>query len=219
MPVESGGTAPANSVQHHLMSPDEFRHLLLLQNDQQMLGPCLRDDDVPFAFDTKPENWPAFRDHLSSNLSVRSEDIRVVGSARLGFSLKPGRKLRPFSDTSDVDVVVVSATLFDELWQKLLLAAYPRDQMLGRLGGWLANRQREVYTGWITPKDVILSITIAGARARAVLTFRWHWFHTFKKASALLPRRHEDVNARLYRTWEHVDLYHLMSLAALRRTL
>ena len=34
-----------------------------------------------------------------------------------------------------------------------------------------------------------------------------------------IARRHEDITGRLYRTWEHAELYHLHSLASLRKSL
>jgi hypothetical protein len=147
-------------------------------------------------------------------------DIRIVGSALFGFSMKPGQNLRNFSDESDIDVIVVNAKLFDELWLGLLAAAYPRPPITDRIsGGWLRRRRNELYTGWLTPLDIHLDSKIFGAKAKPVLDFRIRWFNALKQASHHPVRRHEDVQGRLYRTWQHAELYHLDSLAALRRSL
>src|SRR5581483_11255792 len=120
------------------MTALEFRESLGQNSDQELLGLCLRDDITPYVFESKPEMWSLFKNQLALRLGTSADSIRVIGSGRLGFSLKPGNNLREFQDTSDIDVIVISPDLFDELWQRLLEAAYPRPPMLQRLGGWIA---------------------------------------------------------------------------------
>jgi hypothetical protein len=63
--------------------------------------------------------WTAFRQEVVRGLDGLTEaDIRIVGSARLGFSLRPRNHLREFREESDIDVAVVNATLFDWLWME-----------------------------------------------------------------------------------------------------
>jgi hypothetical protein len=166
------------------MTPDEFRTLLSERTDSELLELCLRDENPPFVFDPNPSAWDGFRDDLVGSLGVSRQDIRIVGSARFGFSLKPGYELRRFGDTSDIDVVVVNSELFDELWIALLAAAYPRPPNTSIAGGWLNRRRSEVYTGWITPREIRLDGSIFGQRARPALEFRVRWFNAFKKGFA-----------------------------------
>lgn len=201
------------------MTSQEFRDLLEQQSDLELLESCLRDDRTPYVFQEKPAAWDTFRDELVSGLGVSRADIRVVGSARFGFSMKPDNNLKIFSDTSDIDVVIVNANLFDQLWVALLDAAYPRPPITDVLGGWLRTRRNELYTGWLTPLKIKLDRKIVGVRAEPVLKFTTRWFITFKQASRHPPRRHEDITGRLYRTWRHAELYHMDSLSALRKTL
>jgi hypothetical protein len=201
------------------MTPDEFRQLLGRQTDAQLLGPCLHDDSPPYVFETQPATWDTFRDALVGSLGVARAEIRIVGSGRFGFSMKPGLNLREFRDTSDIDVVIVNSALFDELWVSMLDAAYPRAPILPKWGGWIAKRRNELYTGWLTPLKIRLDVTIFGAKARPVLDFNLRWFNALKKASQHPPRRHEDITGRLYRTWRHAELYHLHSLGELRKDL
>jgi hypothetical protein len=200
------------------MNAEEFREMLNTQTDEQLLGPCLHDEATPFVFDPAPASWDTFRQELVSALGISREDIRVIGSARFGFSLKPWRNLKPFSDTSDIDVVIVNPNLFDELWIALLTAAYPRLHLTRPTGGWLKRRKNEVYTGWLTPLDIRLDSKIFGTKAKPVYTFTSTWFNAFKLASRHPARRHEDINSRLYRTWQHAELYHWNSLSALRKS-
>jgi hypothetical protein len=199
------------------MTPTEFRELIAGNNDATLLDVTLRSEDAPFAFELNPANWDSFRTSVSADLGVEATDIRIVGSGRLGFSLKPGNNLRTFQDTSDIDVVVVNRDAFDDLWLSLLRAAYPRPPI--DFGSRLQQCRKNLYTGWITPDEIRLDLRILGEKARPVLQTRTKWFNCLKGASKFPSRRHEDIHARLYRTWEHAELYHLHSIASLRNSL
>lgn len=198
------------------MNSEEFRALLGSQTDQELLDVCLRSDAAPYVFEPNPEAWSAFRGLMSEKLSCSMDDIRVVGSGRLGFSMKPDQNLRNFSDRSDIDVVVVSNDLFDALWIALLKAYYPRPPVT--FGGWLAEGRNELYTGWLSPLKIRLDTKIF-KNTENIVGIRALWFDTLKLASNMPPRRHEDIQCRLYRTWDHAELYHIHSISALRRSL
>lgn len=174
------------------MTAEEFRDLVRQRNDSELLDPCLRDDDIPYAFDPRPQAWNEFRDEVASRIGATRTDIRVVGSGRFGFSLKPGRNLRRFTDSSDIDVVVVNAALFDQLWLALLEAVYPRPPAAQRLNTWLQIRRSELYTGWLTPREIDLNVRVWGLKARPVRDFRSRWFNTLKEASSSPTRRHHE---------------------------
>jgi hypothetical protein len=201
------------------MTADEFRQLVAATKDADLLGPCLRDAVLPWVFEPKPVSWTSFRADLTAEFNIDADDIAIVGSGRFGFSLKPGNNLRAFHDRSDIDVVIVSADLFDRLWYDLLKAVYPRPPATQREGGWLKDRKNELYTGWLSPLEVKRDATIYGPRVSPLLEFSARWFNTFKNASRHAIRRHEDITSRLYRTWQHAELYHLHSIAALRTVL
>jgi hypothetical protein len=201
------------------MTLEEFRQLIYQHTDDQLLGPCLYQDSTPYVFSPKPTAWTAFRNELATVLTISPADIRVVGSGRFGYSMKPWKNLAKFRDSSDIDVAIVNNVLFDELWLSLLRAAYPRPPFTERLGGWLKDRRHEVYTGWITPLQIHLDMSIFGRRARAVLDFKTRWFNALQKVSQYPPRRHEGLTGRLYRTWQHAELYHLNGFAVLRKSL
>src|SRR6266568_4700859 len=107
------------------MTRDEFRQLVTATSDTDLLGPCLYDDATPYVFDSDPARWETFRGEIAAELGIAAGDIRIIGSARLGFSLKPGTNLKQFTDASDIDVIVINAELFDYIWISLLNAAYP----------------------------------------------------------------------------------------------
>ena len=72
-------------------------------------------EGIPFAFRDRPALYEALRAWLGAYLRVCPKDITLVGSARIGCSLaSPPNYGRPFNTKSDLDLSVVSPSLFDE---------------------------------------------------------------------------------------------------------
>lgn len=201
------------------MTIEDFRVLIGEKTDAEVVQVVLHSNDLPFVFSDSPQAWDSFRKEFVTGLSVSEGDIRIVGSGRFGFSMKPGLNLRAFRDTSDIDVIVVNSDLFDQLWLALLRAVYPRPPHTSMLSGWLGRRRNELYTGWLTPLDIKLDVKIYGSKVRPILDINAQWFGALKKASRYPLTRHEDIAGRLYRTWEHVELYHLQGMTELRKSL
>jgi hypothetical protein len=201
-----------------IMTADEFRADLRDKSLPELLDMSLHNDEPPYVLEDQ-DRWDAFRDSIVKNTGAEKSGIRIVGSARFGFSLRPNLEFRKFSDTSDIDVVVVSPDLFDSFWISLLSAAYPRHRLAQGPGGWLLKERRELYGGWLTPLKIRLDGRILGPKATPALEFKEKWFNALKEAARFPTRRHEDVQGRLYRTWTHADLYHQFSLTELKASI
>ena len=73
-----------------------------------------------------------------------STDIFVVGSAKLGFSISPSKRWRPFGDRSDIDVAIVSHDLYQTVWHEVYDysvsgASWPKKDKF----------QQYLFRGWI----------------------------------------------------------------------
>lgn len=92
------------------------------------------------------ETTHAIADEISRKFQVEYASIVVVGSARLGFSIKPERRYGPFSEESDIDVAIVSADHFERVWREAYL--YDRSGAY-----WPDKRHFRKYLsrGWIRP--------------------------------------------------------------------
>lgn len=76
-------------------------------------------EGVPAAFSLCPPIYEALRAWLALRLSVHPKHITLLGSARLGYSLAPPPNFgRPFSENSDLDIAIVSETLFCRVTQE-----------------------------------------------------------------------------------------------------
>lgn len=72
-------------------------------------------EGVPFAFRGCPLLYEALRSWYARELSLDAKDVTLVGSGRLGYSLSPKAFGRPFGPRSDLDLAVVSQSLFATL--------------------------------------------------------------------------------------------------------
>lgn len=201
------------------VTPTQFRTVISTGVNDTLVDACVQDNVLPFVFGSEATLWADFRTQLSQSLDIQQDDIRIVGSGRFGFSMRPGNNLRAYRDTSDIDVVVVNDALFDKFWDALLTAAYPREQTMSQIGGWLRKLQNSVYTGYLVPPDIKLDIQTFGVKANPVLALRSLWYKSFHEASEIPPGEFESLQGRIYRSWDHAKHYHRHSLIELRKSL
>lgn len=153
---------------------------------------------IPFAFDVSSHN--AFRQDAATRLSVLTDDLVVVGSARLGFSTSPFHLGRAFGTSSDIDLVVVSADLFDLAWDHIAMV-YPCIGYSSSVrAAYDKHRQTGAVRGWIYPDAF-----------PGLVPFQPSWFDGLQRLTMTSPGR-RTVKARLYRTWRHALHYYRWSL-------
>ena len=76
-----------------------------------IFGSCMQLDD---------DNYYDLKAAVADQFEIHPNEIIVVGSAKLGFSIAPTKRYRPFGETSDIDVAIVSPLLFDDVWHEVL---------------------------------------------------------------------------------------------------
>lgn len=166
---------------------------------------------MPFSFSAQTEVYQAMIKAISSGLQVSQNDICVVGSARIGFSLSPHKFGEPFGRYSDIDIIVVSSSLFDASWI---------DMLTNRRGMWSSfqGRTRDsliehrekyyIYNGWIYPLSVAEALSIGHP-----------WLSTFNGLSRIPELSGRPISSRLYRTWDHARAYHRRSLRSVLKAI
>jgi hypothetical protein len=98
---------------------ENFRHLISRLDHHHILARVFLLDGTPHVFINSPMKYIIFKEQVASDFGIGSQDVCIVGSARLGFSPSPHKFGTPFSETSDVDVVLISEPLFLEGSQAL----------------------------------------------------------------------------------------------------
>src|SRR3990172_299321 len=73
-----------------------------------------------WAFRENPADYRLLITHLQERLSLSKGNLAIVGSAKLGYSVSPETFGTPFSEFSDIDVIVIDRERFEEIWKVLL---------------------------------------------------------------------------------------------------
>lgn len=122
---------------------EEFKADLICLSSIQMIrkyilgGSCrILNDDQHFRL----------KEQICEHFTVDYNSVILVGSGKLGFSIKAEKRFQSFGEDSDIDVAVVSTELFQKVWEE----AY-----LYKKGGayWPKSKQFFNYLsqGWIRP--------------------------------------------------------------------
>jgi hypothetical protein len=132
--------------------------------------------------------------------------IRIVGSAKLGFSISEKRRdgrivlprYRLFAAESDIDVAVVCPRAFNMIWHELSQYSHrgkfmPWDS--GRLGDYLV-------CGWLRPDHF----------PKARLRHCDAWEDCFRQISAQIKFGSRKVRGGLFHSFEHMKQYYIKAV-------
>jgi len=169
---------------------------------------------TPYVFRARPTSADTLYDFIAKQFAISRDSVRIVGSAKIGFSLSPDNFPRRFTPRSDIDVVVVDEKMFDLVWMALLDWHYPRRSSgLARTDSdWARHRRREVYWGWFVPADIHFEGLSFPEALKPVRELRTRWFNVFQGLSMFPEFSSRTVSGRLYRTWNLAYAYHTAGL-------
>lgn len=131
------------------MTREEFLSLIRSEDPTSLCEKYLVAPEVA-AF-ASAEQYAAFQQRVSESIPD-VQQVHLAGSGNWGYSLNPEKAFRPFCETSDIDVVIISEPRFRETWEAL--RTYHRRS-------WYAldfqERQRlrrngeNIYAGFVSP--------------------------------------------------------------------
>lgn len=91
---------------------EELKQLVLALDNHRVLAKVFLLEGTPFVFENRPMKYVIFREQVADRFEIGSQDVCIVGSAKLGYSPSGHKFGTPFAETSDVDVVIISEPLF-----------------------------------------------------------------------------------------------------------
>lgn len=203
---------------------EEFGDVLLNKPIKATVRTHILDiSTTPYVFREQPKAMGILCDHLCQNelLGLSQDNIRIVGSGKIGFSLSPDNFPRPFSEVSDIDVLVVDEKLFDKVWMSMLEWHYPRKgiDLGGADGKWAKTRRKELYWGWFSPDKIRFSGLSFPSVLKPLRDISTAWFNCFQSLSLYPEFSGRHISGRLYRTWDHATLYQEHGLIQIREIL
>lgn len=131
-----------------------------------------------------------------------NRDVFLVGSAKLGFSIAPHKRFRPFNDESDLDLAIVSPELFKRVWHEV-------DEYRSINGDWSASRKFADYLsrGWLRPDKLPASSTFSFAN---------DWWEFFRSVQNRRIGGGVKVNAGIYHDTDFLVRYQQRAVSACR---
>jgi hypothetical protein len=149
-----------------------------------------------------------FKLHLANSLQVHLREVCIVGSAKLGFSIKPNKDQPGFYEfksfdhdysidnsnkKSDIDVAIISGSLFDRQIKNIYehTNCYDKsninNQEIKSLGSYILK-------GWIYPKVLPQSYQLDGD----YLKIKEKYEREFNR----------EINIGIYKSWFFFEKYH-----------
>ena len=133
------------------------------------------------------------RSEIAEHFQLDLNEVLVVGSAKLGFSIAPDKLYRPFHDESDIDVVIVSSRLFDKIWEAVF--SYSLEG-----GDWPAYEAfiGYLFHGWIRPDKLPRSDIFKAGK---------DWWNFFLRITNSGVYGNYKIAGALYKSWFFLETY------------
>lgn len=130
---------------------------------------------------------------VATQFEIHHTDVYLVGSAMLGFSIKPDARYREFGERSDIDVAIVNDKLYARLWLGSLEYGRANPDWRTKDGFMRYHLQ-----GWIRPDLLPHSRHFAAAD---------RWFDFFRNLTSGGRFGQYKISAGLYYSMRFLELY------------
>jgi hypothetical protein len=141
---------------------------------------------------------------VSDKYTISPDQVFIVGSAKLGFSIADSKRYRAFCTASDIDVAVVSDSLFDRIWKDVL-------RFDAEANDWRTEKpmfRKYLMMGWIRPDALPASLPATK-----------DWWQFFQQLTRDVTDGQFKINGGLYRTTEFLQIYQERSVKSCKLAL
>lgn len=155
------------------------------------------------------ETYDQFKKFVARSLDVSFNNVCLVGSGKLGYSLNPDNTFRDFciendnpKEVSDLDLVIVSRKYFHLFWN-----------------AYLDLFNDKVNFGYKFVTSCIFRKFVSIKNPEPIHPFFKDWIsrnEKFNKDYQTLFNIKHEINYRIYESWEAVELYHLKGIQELK---
>ncbi|WP_431842954.1 hypothetical protein [Calidifontibacter indicus] len=141
------------------------------------------------------DQYADLKHHIAARYSISHADILVVGSAKLGFSIAPRKRYRAFGEDSDIDVAIVSTSLYNQIWRDLAGI-----QISDPTFNWADRSSFALYhlKGWVRPDKLPHS---------PGLIRRTEWFEFFRELTSAGTCGPFKISAGIYYDLTFLEMY------------
>ncbi len=146
-----------------------------------------------------PEQHFNLKIAVAEHFDIHPSEVLIVGSAKLGFSIGQDKRYHPFGDQSDIDVAIVSAFLFDKVWQQVF-SYWEEYENIDSHVYWSRGNDFKGYLfrGWIRPDKLPPS---------RYFSLGNNWFEFFRTLTGTHHYGPYNITAGLYKSWHFLERY------------
>lgn len=164
---------------------------------------------VPYVFDNDLVAYIQWKEKLSKLIKVDSKSIVLTGSSAVGISLNPHKNFKPFDDTSDIDIAIISSYYFDISWHYLRNIGTERFRFKPVVQNSIEeHRKRLIYWGTIATDEIV-----------QILPFGIDWLKAMDEMKKVSPTLDKDINFRIYKDFEALRSYQDIAVNQLKDNL
>ncbi len=184
--------------------------------EKDLLSTPIRDvtnkylfDNYPFCFQDKPDLLIQFRNDICDQFKIHNKNFCIVGSGKIGFSLRPSKYGSKFSEASDIDIVLISDELFQSLWLQLLAFKKTSTYKLSpQFKKKFFDLQKIFFYGIVRFDKLSNDFSFAKEW--------WVFFNSLSKDSKYGGRR---IRAAIFKDWWYVSNYYEYSMNKIKNKL
>jgi hypothetical protein len=103
-----------------MITKGDFINFLKDQNitEQEIVQRCITHG-TSYVFSEDDDKYFELKKIIANQFNLNPENVIMIGSAKLGFSIVPFKLWKSFDEESDIDMVIISESIFDEFWHDL----------------------------------------------------------------------------------------------------
>ncbi len=161
-----------------------FRTVEILVQRHITFGDC---------FALTPDAYFELKQRIGHHFGINPNQVVVVGSAKLGFSVAPNKRYRPFGNLSDIDVALCCSQLFDDMW----IDVFNYWRGWGFWEGFDVFR-KYLFRGWMRPDKLPPAESFGRNQA---------WWDFFRSLSATGDFGPYKISGALYKDWHFLESY------------
>ncbi len=139
------------------------------------------------------DKYYQLKEAVCEHFDIEFNDVLMVGSGKLGFSIKQQRRYGLFNDDSDIDLAVVSTTLFSKIWKEAYLY-----QKSGAYWPKASDFFKHLSEGWIRPDKLPPS---------KYFSFTGDWWGLFTALSKSERYGPYKIRGGIYQSWFFLQEY------------
>jgi hypothetical protein len=148
------------------------------------------------------KTYDDFKKYIAKKLKIHYNNIAIIGSAKTGISFSPKKNFKLFHAGSDVDIILVSDVYFEKFWNAYREMYYKQIPFPEYL-----EVSKSVFKKFISLKDPTQKHKEIVEWVKKV--------DPFLKDLQTIFNIKNDINYRIYDSWDSVEDYHRFGLQAL----